>query len=186
MGAQLIITGLLIYISRIFDVSIGTIRTIMTVQGKSRIAFFLGLFEITIWVLAAGTVITRLHDDPILLVFYALGYATGNVIGIHFERKLAFGSMVLRVITTKTDKTMAKRLREHGQAVTIFMGEGMTGPVQMLYIVCRRRDLKKLIPIVKEEDPDAFYITERTNDVNKMLRPFNTPSTGWRSIFKKK
>jgi len=70
--------------------------------------------------------------------------------------------------------------------VTTFVGEGMRGPVQELYVVCRRRDLKRLLPAIKEIDPDAFYITEQARDVNKVLKPVNTPITGWRAILKKK
>jgi gamma-glutamyltranspeptidase len=78
---------------------------------------------------------------------------------------------------------MAERLREHGQRVTIFLGEGMREPV---HIVTRRRDLKWILRLIKEEDPEAFYTTEYARDVSKVLRPTLQPSTGWRAITKKK
>ena len=43
----------------------------MTVQGKTVISFVLALFEISIWVLVASTVINQLKEKPILIVFYA-------------------------------------------------------------------------------------------------------------------
>jgi hypothetical protein len=51
------------------------------------------------------------------------------------------------------------------------------------YVACRRRDLRWILPIVRREDPDAFYITEQACDVSKILRPFSSPITGWRSPF---
>lgn len=179
-------TGMLIFLARIFDVSIGTIRTIVTVQGRTVIAFILAVFEIIVWVLVAGAVITRIKEAPLLTVFYALGFATGNVVGILVERKIAFGLIVFKVITRDKTHSLTTRLREMGQAVTVFTGEGVSGPVHELYIVCRRRDLKRLIPIVKEEDPCAFYITEQARDVSKVLRPICQPVTGWRAVPKKK
>jgi len=186
MDINVYLLGVIIFFARICDVSAGTVRTIVTVQGRTVISFFLGLIEIIIWITVVSTVIHKIKESPVLLIFYALGYATGNVIGIVIERKLAFGLIILRVITMTKGKIMANRLRETGQAVTAFIGEGMSGPVTELYIACRRRDLKWILLLVKEEDPDAFYITEYARDVSKILRPIKTPVTGWRAAIKKK
>jgi len=127
-------TGLLIFAARIIDVSIGTVRTIATVQGRTAVSFCLAIVEITIWVTVAGTVINQIREQPVWVVFYAFGYATGNVVGILVERKLAFGMVILRVITRHAGQAIADALRAKGQPVTIFMGEGVRGPVAELYI----------------------------------------------------
>jgi len=113
-----LLTGLLIFAARIAGVSIGTIRVIVTVQGRSVIAFFLGIIEVLIWIAVVSTVIHKINPQP----------------------------------------------------VTVFRGDGMRGPVGELYIACRRRELKRLLDIVKAEDPDAFYITEMARDVSKAGR----------------
>ena len=109
-----------------------------------------------IWISIVSTVVLHIKESPILVVFYAFGYATGNVVGIQVERKLAFGLMVLRVITTDTGRKMAERLRSRGLAVTIFTGEGKNGPVTELYMAIRRKDLPWILAMVKEEDPECF------------------------------
>jgi uncharacterized protein YebE (UPF0316 family) len=81
---------------------------------------------------------------------------------------------------------LAQRIRSMGQAVTVFHGEGMRGPVDELYIACRRRDLRQLLAVVNSEDPQAFYITEMARDVRKAVRPSMFMFTGWRTVFKKK
>jgi uncharacterized protein YebE (UPF0316 family) len=177
----ILITGILVFIARITDVSIGTVRTIVTVQGRTSIAFCLALVEITIWVTVASTVINQIKERPLLVVFYAFGYATGNVIGILVERKLAFGMTILRVISRSGGKVIAEALREKGQPVTIFMGEGMRGPVAELYIASRRRDLKWILPEVVRLDPDAFYVLEAARDVSRALKPTYTSIGGWRA-----
>ncbi|WP_332468466.1 DUF2179 domain-containing protein [Desulfogranum marinum] len=68
----------------------------------------------------------------------------------------------------------------------MFHGEGMKGPVQELYIACRRRDLKWMIPKVYELDADAFYVVEQARDVNKVLKPVLTPLGGWRQRHNRK
>jgi uncharacterized protein YebE (UPF0316 family) len=185
MEFSILQTGILIFFARVCDVSLGTLRTILTVQGRSVLAFFFGLFEVLIWITIVSTVVLHIKDSPILVLFYGFGYATGNVVGIIVDRKLAFGLMVLRVITTERGREMAERLRKKGLAVTLFFGEGMTGTVTELYMAIRRRDLPWILTLVKEEDPNAFYITEHARDVSKSLKPISANSNdGW-SLFKK-
>lgn len=183
---NILLMGLIIFVARICDVSIGTVRTIITVQGRTTVAFFLATFEITIWVLVASAVINQVRDQPILVIFYAFGYATGNVVGIIVERKLAFGLIILRVITRSAGKQLTDTLREKGQPVTVFSGEGMAGPVKELYIACRRRDLKWILLDVRAIDPNAFYVIEQARDISKVLRPTFAPIGGWRSVAKRK
>jgi uncharacterized protein YebE (UPF0316 family) len=180
MEFSILQTGILIFFARVCDVSLGTIRTIATVQGRSVLAFFLGLFEVLIWITIVSTVVLHIKESPILVLFYAFGYATGNVVGILVERKLAFGLMVLRVITADNHQKMTDRLRNRGLAVTIFFGEGMNGTVTELYMAIRRKDLPWILSLVKEEDPHAFYITEHARDVSKSLKPISTTcNDGW-------
>ncbi|MBU0994297.1 MAG: DUF2179 domain-containing protein [Proteobacteria bacterium] len=186
MEINTLLTGLIIFFARICDVSIGTVRTIITVQGRTVLAFFLGFVEVVLWILIVSTVVNKINDSPILILFYAFGFSTGNVVGILVERRLAFGIMILRIISKKSGHELADVLRKKGQPVTIFTGEGMQGPVIELYVVCRRRDLKWMLPLIREKDPDAFYITEAARDVSKVLLPFAQPRTGWRAILKKK
>jgi uncharacterized protein YebE (UPF0316 family) len=61
-------------------VSIDTVRTIVTVQGRTTIAFTLVIFEIIIWVTVASTVINQISDKPLVVIFYTFGYPTGRVL----------------------------------------------------------------------------------------------------------
>lgn len=184
--AHILLTGFIVFLARICDVSIGTVRTIVTVQGRTALAFTLAIFEISIWVTVVSTVINQIKEQPLLVIFYAFGYATGNVVGIMVERKLAFGTMILRIITRRAGVEIAAHLREKGQPVTIFQGEGMRGPVSELYIACRRRDLKWILPEVQRIDPKLFYVIEQARDMSKVLKPVYSPLGGWRSTDKRK
>ena len=186
MDAHILLTGLFIFFARICDVSIGTVRTIVTVQGRTTLAFCLAVVEISIWVLVASTVISQVREQPIWVLFYAFGYATGNVIGIKVEKKLAFGLIILKVLTRRYGKEIAGTLREKGQPVTVFIGEGMHGPISELYIACRRRDLKWILAEVKKIDGKAFYVIEQARDISKVRRPVSTPLGGWRAVDKRK
>lgn len=181
-----LMTGLAVFGARICDVSIGTVRTIVTVQGRTALAFTLAVFEVTIWISVVSTVIHQVQEMPILVIFYSLGYATGNVVGIIVERKLAFGFIILKVFSHLHGPKITEYFRNLGQPVTVFEGEGLNGPVLELYLVCRRRDLKWMIPKVYEIDDDAFYVVEQARDVSKVLKPVYTPLGGWRQRHNRK
>jgi len=182
----ILLTGILIFLARIMDVSLGTLRTISIVQGRTWAAFWLGFVEIIIWLWVVSAVIPHVREIPVLAIFYAFGFAFGNMVGIRLEKLLAFGHIIIRVISKKHFAKMADTIREAGFAVTTFQGEGLSGPVIELYIVCRRRDFMGIIRMVHSIEPDAFYFTEQVGSVSKLYRPTLTPVTGWRAILKKK
>ncbi len=55
-----------------------------------------------------------------------------------------------------------------------------------LYIACRRRDLKWILPEVLRIDPKLFYVIEQARDMRKVYRPIYSPLGGWRAINKRK
>ncbi len=182
-----IITGAIIFLARVVDVSLGTIRTISIVRGRTSTAFFLGFIEIIIWLAVIAAVLNDIMTKPLLGVFYAFGFSTGNVVGIMLERRVAFGHIVLQVISSRGEGAqLATAIRDAGYGVTTFEGQGMSGPVTLLYLAARRKDVSDLLAIVKREDPDAFYILELASSVSKIQRPMMPPATGWRAVFKKK
>jgi uncharacterized protein YebE (UPF0316 family) len=182
-----LLLGLVIFLARVTDVSMGTMRTISIVQGRTKIAFLLGFIEVSMWLVIISTVIHRIADEPILGVFYALGFSTGNVVGIILEKRLAFGHIILRIISTQSGKEIAEKIRHTGHAVTTFQGEGLSGAVTMLYVVCLRKEQNDVVQVVKSIEPDAFYTVDMAGSVSKIYRPcMPHEPTGWRAIFKKK
>ncbi len=178
--------GILIFLARIIDVSVGTLRTISIIQGRTKVAFFLAFIETSVWLIVLSEVLPKVVAEPLLGVFYAFGFATGNVVGIMVEKRLAMGYTNFRVITTKYAKEITTLLREKGYAVTTFEGEGKDGKVTEIYVATDRKNLSSLIKIVKEIEPDAFYIAEQAGIISKIRRPTMVPATGWRAVQKKK
>jgi len=185
MTLHILLIGTLIFLARIADVSIGTLRTIVTVQGRSRLAFILGFFEVTIWVTVISAMVKNIETAPLLAIFYGLGFATGNVVGIWAERRLALGHVALRVFSRITAPELPDLLRVDGQAVTVFTGEGRSGPVRQLMMVCQRKKVPHLLRIIREQDPDAYYLIEPVRDVGRLPPTLREP-TGWRAVLKKK
>jgi uncharacterized protein YebE (UPF0316 family) len=178
--------GLLIFLARVVDVSLGTIRTISTVHGRGKTAFILGAFEVSIWLLVVSKMISEISNQPIYVLFYALGFSTGNVLGILVERRIAFGYVGLRVFCRQKGDEMADAMRDAGYAVTSFEGKGKSGTVVELYAVCKRKKLNELVAISRKIEPDAFYTSDHVATVRQTLQTVSRQPTGWRAIMKRK
>jgi len=173
-----------IFCFRVVDVSLGTVRTLFVVQGRLAVSVLIGFVEVLIWVTAVSQVIVRIHESPVLVLAFAGGFATGNAVGILLERKLAFGTCVLRMIVKEKGDEVAVALREIGHVVTTFDGEGRDGIRKLVYTTCPRRELKSVIDLAKEFDTDLFFVVDRFSQSGH-VGPLPHP-TGWRAVFKKK
>ena len=142
---------LLIFLARVADVTLATIRTLMVVQGRKTQAAIIGFFESGIYVVALGKVVNGL-DNPLNLLAYCLGFATGNYVGITIENMIALGNLSAQIILKTSDNTeLINALRENGFGVTIIEGKGIEGPKDVIYVALNRKDLKKLKKIVYDK-----------------------------------
>jgi uncharacterized protein YebE (UPF0316 family) len=183
MSLHIALACLLIFLARIVDVSLGTIRTIVVVQGRAYIAWFLGFCEVLVWVIVVTQVIQNLTNVA-YIISYALGFATGNVVGIMIENHVAIGTQIVRIFTRKgTDLTGALQLA--GYRVTCFEAQESAGAVSMLFIPISRRQTRGLIGQCGRVDPDCYCIVDDVRSAAYYSGLHQTP-TGWRAILKKK
>ncbi len=181
-----ILTGILVFLARVIDVTLGTLRTLSIVNGMMKTAFVLGFVEISLWLAVIARVMADIYESPMLGIFYSLGFATGSAVGIIIERRISFGQVVLRVMVPSSEKGLAGKVREAGFAVTTFDGEGMKGPITELCTACQKDEIGKILSIIKETVPEPFYITEQAAGVSRLFRPTLQQPTGWRAVLKKR
>lgn len=155
---SILLHALFVFSARIIDVSIGTMRTILLVKGQRRIASVLGFFEVMIYLIVLGKVVGNI-DQPVLILAYCLGYATGNIIGSKIEEKLSIGQLFAQVIVKEMLDELVQKLRDAGFGVTIFEGEGREGRSYMLNIILDRKQVRKLHEIIDGCDCGAFITT---------------------------
>lgn len=153
--------ALLIMMMRICDVSIGTIRTIMVVQGRKYLAGMTGFFEVLIWVFAIRFVMQHL-DNIANLFGYAAGFALGNIIGITIEQKIGLGYVQMNIISKHFTDALASTLRKSKYGVTILPAEGGSGGVSIIVIITPRKAQKKIITLIESIDADAFITVQHS------------------------
>ena len=164
----LVILPLFIFLARIADVSIGTLRIMFISKGFKYLAPLVGFFEILIWLLAIGQIFQNL-TNPLYYIAYAGGFAAGTFVGIVIEGKLSIGTELVRIITQKEAPKLVEALKKQGYIVTSDDVEGKEGMVKIIYIVIDRHDLEDVIKIIKKYNPHAFYSIEDVKFVSEKI-----------------
>lgn len=150
----------LIFLARILDVSIGTVRLVMIIDGRRFVAAILGFVEVLVWVLAVGSAIK--HLDHAGAVFgYAGGFAAGVYVGMLLEDRIKLGFRVVRAINHDRSVNLASALRERGFRATRVEGEGRDGPVELVFSAVKRRRLQALTDAIRSVAPSAMVTVER-------------------------
>ena len=161
-----VILPLLIFLSRILDVSIGTMRVIFISKGYKIIAAVCGFFEVLIWIFAITQILSNL-TNVLYYIAYAGGFATGNFVGMLIEEKIALGNVLVRVVSRKRFDAFIDYLKNNNYGVTLLNAQGLYGDVNILFTIIPRNKLKPIISFIKESNPQAFYSIEDVRFVNE-------------------
>jgi uncharacterized protein YebE (UPF0316 family) len=163
--------ALMIFALRVGDMSLDTLRVLFVVRGRRSVSWILGFFQSALFVIAITTVLANL-DNPINIIAYAAGFATGNVLGMIIEEKLAVGHIQVTIISMNRGAAVCDALRLAGFGATEVPGRGKNGTVSVILTNVFRKDVDRLETVMLETDPEAFITRE---DVRPMRRGFWHP-----------
>jgi len=181
-----VLLPVLIFIARICDVTLGTIRIIFVSRGQKILAPLVGFVEILIWLVAIGKIMQNMGNVYCYLA-YAAGFAAGNFIGIYIEEKLAMGVLLIRIITKQQATELIAGLNSEGYGATSIAAQGSTGRVSIVYSVINRGDLEHVVEIIKQFNPKAFYSIEDVRFVSQGVFPLRVtlPEKHFFSLFRR-
>ncbi|MCX6667177.1 MAG: DUF2179 domain-containing protein [Euryarchaeota archaeon] len=172
-----VILPILIFLARLTDVSLGTMRIIFVSRGVKYLAPVIGFVEINIWLLAIGQIMENLsNNNPnsiVCTLAYAGGFATGSFVGILIEEKVSIGLVLLRLISRHDSKELIEYLKSENYGVTIHDAEGVKGPVKIIFAVIRRKDLHSVLDRINQIHPHAFYSVEDVRSVGEAVMPMH-------------
>jgi uncharacterized protein YebE (UPF0316 family) len=165
-----VILPIIIFLARVCDVTLGTIRIIFTSRGKRNLAPLLGFVEVLIWIVVIGQLVQNLGSITSYLG-YAAGFAVGNFVGMYIEDHLALGTLIVRTIVPGGGDELMKTLRTAGYGVTGVNGEGANGPVKLVYTIVKRRNLKDVVYLIHATHPKAFLSVEDVRSTAEGIFP---------------
>jgi len=163
-----LLIALSIFLLRVVDMSLDTIRVLFVVRGRKLLAWVLGFFQSAVFIVAISSVLIN-KQNFLTILAYAAGFATGNVVGMLIEERLAVGHIHLSIVSPARGVGIAEMLREQGYAVTELSARGLQGMVTLLHVDVMRKQLEAVEKLVREVDPEAFVTAE---DVRPIRRGF--------------
>jgi uncharacterized protein YebE (UPF0316 family) len=169
----LIILPLLIFVARVADVSLGTLRIVFISQGRKNLAPLIGFLEILIWLLAIGQIFSDL-TNILYYIAFAGGFALGNYVGLIIENKLSLGLLSLQLILSENPDNLIKTLKSQGYGLTSVTAEGAKGNVKMVIMVIKRKNKVKILDIIRELSPNAFISIQQIQSVSGGKFPFES------------
>lgn len=163
---------LLIFFARVADMSLDVIRILMLTRDRRIMAAVIGFVEVSIFIVAISQVLSGGLDDPLKVVAYAGGFATGNYVGSLIDSRLAIGYLSLQVFCDHcSHDQIAQTLREEGFGVTSVTGRGRDGERIILFVSIKRKDLGKALRTLDEVYPDAFYNVQDARQIHGGVFP---------------
>jgi uncharacterized protein YebE (UPF0316 family) len=157
-----VILPLLIFLARIIDVSINTIRIIYVLGGRRLTATLLGFVESFVWLMAIRQIFQHL-DNWASYIAYPAGFAMGIFVGMMIEERIAYGKVIVRIITRKEIDQLKEYLLTQSHRFTILKALGPDGDESVIFAVLERERLEELTTKLKEILPSAFYTVEKVN-----------------------
>jgi uncharacterized protein YebE (UPF0316 family) len=158
----------LIFMLRVGDMTLDTLRVLVVMRGKKGVAWIFGFFQSLIFVVAISSVLQNLNN-PLNMIGYAAGFASGNVVGMLIEERMAIGHIHLRIVSSRLGSAIAERIRGEGYAITEIPARGKDGMVSVLNCSVLRRNVSRVYKMVNEVDAEAFITAE---DVRPVRRGF--------------
>lgn len=162
---DILIGGFVIFLLRLIDMCLDTLRMLFVVRGQRIIVWILGVLTSIIYIVAISNVLTG-ANHPFTILCYGVGYATGNVLGMRIEERLAIGFKQVNIVSQTKGKEIAGALRDRGYGVTELVGQGMNGTVDVISTSVKRKQTKDVRKIIHEIDPNAFITEDDFNPVS--------------------
>jgi uncharacterized protein YebE (UPF0316 family) len=161
-----ILLPLLIFLSRLADVSLATLRHIFVSKGFKTLVPILGFFEVLIWLIAIRQVFNNVNNVACYIA-WAAGFSAGTYVGMYIEEKLALGLQIIRIITTGNVEELVQSFKQYQQGITVIDGQGVMGPVKVIFTVVKRSNKAAIINLIHQHSPDAFYSIEEVKNSSK-------------------
>jgi len=171
-----LVAASLIFVLRVMDMSLDSVRVISMVKGYRLRAALLGTVEAGIFIFAISRVLSSPMQWP-QMVAYALGFGVGTFTGSTIAGWLASNFALLRCLSRRSAQQIAECLRDQGHRVTTVGGEGRDGPVLILFSVMERDLAEDAMAAIRRIDDQAFVITE---PIDRAVGGYVPRLVGWR------
>jgi uncharacterized protein YebE (UPF0316 family) len=161
---------LLIVAVRTLSVTFGYLRHINEMKRMLTVGFLFGLAEVALFLIIISLALEQIRSNPTYAIFYGVGFAIGNVLGILFERFVPLGNAELMIFAPEV-LNLSDKIHDAGFAATKVTGCGVKGDLEVIYCFLLKRDVKKVLPLIPKCE-GVFYTLDygmKTNKISKWM-----------------
>ncbi len=166
LTSQTIGIAVLIFVLRVLEMSLDTLRVLFTLRGKKLRVWLIGFIRSAIFVMTIAFVLQNV-ENVFSVIAYAAGFATGNILGMWFEERLALGFVELRIVSPRRGQAILESLRDEGYAVTELLARGKDGMVSVLSCTVQRKTAPDVEEVIQKTDQNAFITAEEVRSVRR-------------------
>lgn len=151
-------TFLLVFIFKIVENTINTLRIIVISNNKKILgAILLGVTSL-IWIITTSIVIMR--NNILEIIFFVLGSIIGSYLGSFIEEKIALGNCLITVITDNNYTDDITKKISNKMSIINNKNE------DVLMIISSRKERSSLVEIIKKINDKAIIMSERIYRIN--------------------
>lgn len=157
---------LLIFISKIIENMLATLRLIVVANGKKKLGAILNGVVALVWIFVTSLVIINVNKDPIKIIMFCIGSIVGSYLGSLVEEKIAMGTnMLICIVNEMYEESVKEKLKDY-QITTLCEKDKS---YSILFIVMKRKETKKVSKIIKDIDKNAILISEKIKTINNIV-----------------
>lgn len=160
----------LIFLARVADVTVATVKLMFVVNNARKKAAFLGFFEALITIMALSRIMQD-ASNVLAFIMYAAGFATGTYVGMWIEEKMAYGNVLVRILSKNISHELLSYLAENQYRYSMMDANDQSGNTQVLFTVCKRGHLKTFLATLENIAPQALYTIEGVKMVSQAFLP---------------
>ena len=157
-----------IFFGRILDVSLATIRMVLTVKEKHFLSALCGFIEIALWFYIVREALSSSQSSVFIAISYAGGFALGTYLGGKISSFFINGFAEIHAIISKNLNETTEKLRQNGFGVSVIdvNSSVYSGKKYLLIIAVTLKDIKKVRDIIFSENKDAFIIVDESKHIH--------------------
>lgn len=158
--------ALFIFVLRVVGVALSTVRVLVMMRGQKVLSMVMGFFEVLVYVVAIGQVVSNLSNVWNILG-YCLGFSAGTLIGMWMDERFILAFANVRIVSRYNAQRLGDRIREEGYGATVAWGSGQKGSVGIVTATVRRQEVAAVCRLAEDVDPDAFVTVEEARAVRR-------------------
>ncbi len=139
-----------IFISKILENTLSTLRIIVVSNGKKKLGAILQGLVALIWIFVTGVVIIDINKDIVKIVFFVIGSIVGSYLGSCLEEKIALGTNLVIIKSSKLDELKY-----------VFRNYNLIIKNNYLLFISQRKNTKDIVNKANSIDNNSKIILEK-------------------------